>query len=58
MHPFSADVRLQALASEELARAAVHMRDVEGLPIVAFDLAGSEKVCGRKPHSQMQVCFQ
>ena len=31
-----------ALASLELARAAVRLRDEEGLPIVGFDLAGAE----------------
>lgn len=31
-----------ATASLELARAAVHLRDEHGLPIVAFDLAGAE----------------
>ncbi len=33
---------LYALASLELAKAAVRLRDEEGLPIVGFDLAGAE----------------
>jgi hypothetical protein len=45
VHRFAPPGRLQAMASEELARAAVHVRDTEGLPIVGFDLAGSEHVC-------------
>eukprot|EP00124_Ichthyophonus_hoferi_P000977 Ihof_evm9s43 gene=Ihof_evmTU9s43 len=41
-HQFAPAKNLQAMASLELARAAVHMRDTEMLPIVGFDLAGSE----------------
>ena len=33
---------LIAMASEEMARAAVQLRDEQGLPIVGFDLAGEE----------------
>jgi adenosine deaminase len=42
MHPFSPDRRLGNLASQELALAVVKVRDRYGLPIVGFDLAGSE----------------
>eukprot|EP00123_Amoebidium_parasiticum_P013095 comp21767_c0_seq1/m.30869 comp21767_c0_seq1/g.30869 ORF comp21767_c0_seq1/g.30869 comp21767_c0_seq1/m.30869 type:complete len:436 (-) comp21767_c0_seq1:361-1668(-) len=41
-HQFAPDKNLQSMASVELARAAVYMRDHENLPIVGFDLAGSE----------------
>lgn len=42
MHRFSTGKRLYTLASEELAMAAVRIRDQYGLPIVGFDLAGQE----------------
>jgi len=42
VHCFSQPKRLHRLASEELAMAAVQMRDDVGLPIVGFDLAGQE----------------
>lgn len=42
VHRFSTGKRLYALASEELAMAAVRIRDDHGLPIVGFDLAGQE----------------
>ncbi len=42
LFPDARDVEVFGLASRELARAAVRLRDVEGLPIVGFDLAGRE----------------
>ncbi|MBN1879390.1 adenosine deaminase family protein [bacterium] len=42
VHCFSPEKRLFGLASEELAMAAVKIRDDSGLPIVGFDLAGQE----------------
>lgn len=42
VHSFTPDDDIYALASLELARAVVALRDREGLPVVAFDLAGAE----------------
>jgi len=42
VHHFSPQKRVLRLASEELAMAAVKIRDDMGLPIVGFDLAGQE----------------
>lgn len=42
-HSFTPMDEVYALASLELARAAVEIRRDEGLPIVGFDLAGAEK---------------
>jgi len=42
IHQFSPTKHTFAMASLELARAAVNLRDEEGLPIVGFDLAGKE----------------
>jgi adenosine deaminase len=42
VHRYTTEKRLFGMASEELAMAAVHMRDEYGLPIVGFDLAGQE----------------
>ena len=42
LFPDSHDVEVFGLASLELARAAIRLRDEEGLPIVGFDLAGRE----------------
>ena len=42
VHHFSTERELYPMGSLELARAAVHARDVVGLPIVGFDLAGEE----------------
>ncbi|MFO7654711.1 MAG: adenosine deaminase family protein [Candidatus Krumholzibacteriia bacterium] len=42
VHSESPHGRVAGLASLELARAAVRVRDESGLPIVAFDLAGQE----------------
>jgi adenosine deaminase len=41
-HRHAPDKEVYAMASKELARAAVKARDEEGLPIVGFDLAGEE----------------
>lgn len=41
-HPYMSHKRLYGLASLELARAIVAIRDRTGLPIVALDLAGAE----------------
>ncbi|KNC77302.1 hypothetical protein SARC_10236 [Sphaeroforma arctica JP610] len=51
-HQFAPDKTLQSLASIELARAAVHLRDIDGLPIVGFDLAGSENGFPPKIHNE------
>ncbi len=40
---FSPRDEIFARASLDLARAATHLRSVEGLPVVGFDLAGQEK---------------
>jgi adenosine deaminase len=42
IHQYASPREVYPLASLELARAAVHARDKEGLPIVGFDLAGEE----------------
>ena len=42
LFPDSRDVEVFGLASMELARAAIRLRDQEGIPIVGFDLAGRE----------------
>jgi len=42
MFPDADEIEVFGLASLELARAAVRLRDTEGLPIVGFDLAGRE----------------
>jgi adenosine deaminase len=42
VHSYTPTDDIYALASLELARAVVALRDREGLPIVAFDLAGAE----------------
>lgn len=41
--PLSSDDRIFALASLELAKAAVLSREEDGLPVVGFDLAGQER---------------
>ena len=43
VHRFSKPDRVYAMASMELARAAVHVRREYGIPITGFDLAGPEK---------------
>lgn len=43
VHQYSQHRDIYPLASLELAKAAVQLRDKEGLPIVGFDLAGEEK---------------
>ena len=42
VHSYTPTDDIYALASLELARAVIALRDREGLPIVAFDLAGAE----------------
>jgi adenosine deaminase len=42
VHPYSSDDELIRMASLELAKATVHLRDTTGIQVVAFDLAGSE----------------
>ena len=42
MFSYASDSMKFAIASEELARAAVTLRNEKGLPIVGFDLAGAE----------------
>lgn len=46
---------IYALASLELARAAVQARDEDGLPVVGFDLAGQERGFPAKDH---QAAYQ
>ncbi|HPJ73005.1 MAG TPA: adenosine deaminase family protein, partial [bacterium] len=41
-HPFSKPDRIYALAAYELAQGVVKYRDLNGLPVVGFDLAGQE----------------
>ena len=41
-HQFMPPRKLYGLASLELARAVIHIRDTTGMPIVGFDLAGAE----------------
>jgi adenosine deaminase len=43
VHRFTPRKDIFALASMELARAAIKYRDEDGIPIVGFDLAGQEK---------------
>lgn len=43
IHAYTPPVQLYPIASLELARALVQMRDDKGIPIVGFDLAGEEK---------------
>lgn len=43
IHAYTPPVQLYPIASLELARALVQMRDEKGIPIVGFDLAGEEK---------------
>jgi adenosine deaminase len=42
LHPYSRERDLYTMASLDLARAAVQIRDKFGIPIVGFDLAGEE----------------
>lgn len=42
LHRFAPDKEIFALASQEIARAAIGARDEFGLPVVGFDLAGQE----------------
>ncbi len=42
VHEHTPSRQIFALASLELARATVHIRDAKGLPITGFDLAGAE----------------
>lgn len=42
LHSFSSSEERYAMASLELAKALVRVRDTKGLPIVGFDLAGAE----------------
>lgn len=43
IHAYMPEEELQGLASEDLVRALVHARDVNGIPIAGFDLAGAER---------------
>lgn len=49
-HTYSSIKRIRKLASEELARGAVRIRDKFGIPIVGFDLAGAEKGFPARDH--------
>jgi len=51
-HSFSPPSQVFGLASLELVRAAVHVRDEYGLPIVGIDLAGEEKGYPPDDHRQ------
>lgn len=42
VHPYSTDDELIRMASLELAKASVHLRNESDIQVVAFDLAGSE----------------
>ena len=42
LHPYSRERDLYTMASLDLARAAVQIRDKFGIPVVGFDLAGEE----------------
>ncbi|MGC6487135.1 MAG: adenosine deaminase family protein [Planctomycetota bacterium] len=53
--PSASASEIYALASLELARAAVAAREDEGLPVVGFDLAGQERGFPAKDH---QAAFQ
>ncbi len=52
LFPGAPEEHLFGLASLELARASVRVRDEEGLPIVAFDLAGREDGYPASDHQQ------
>ncbi len=52
VHQFSAPEEVFAFASLELARAAVKLKNEEGLPVVAFDLAGQEKGYPASQHAR------
>jgi adenosine deaminase len=49
---FSPEKEVFARASLDLARAAAHLRNVEGLPIVGFDLAGQEQGYPADDHAE------
>lgn len=53
--PSARPAEIYALASLELARAAVAARDDDGLPVVGFDLAGQERGFPAKDH---QAAYQ
>jgi len=42
-HRYTPEIKLYPLASMELVRALVEARDVHGIPVTGFDLAGEEK---------------
>jgi adenosine deaminase len=50
VHPFTPDKEVYKLASMELARAAVKVRQDHGIPIVGFDLAGQENGYPARDH--------
>lgn len=51
-HRYSEEKMAHALASYELAKAAVHIRDSYNIPIVGFDLAGAEAGNPAEDHKQ------
>ena len=51
-HPYARPKELYAMASVELARAAVTARDLHGLQVVGFDLAGEEAGYPAGDHKQ------
>jgi adenosine deaminase len=52
VHRHSDPHRIYSMASLELARAAVHIRDRIGVPIVGFDLAGEEAGFPAQDHAE------
>ncbi|RME19804.1 MAG: adenosine deaminase family protein [Deltaproteobacteria bacterium] len=53
LHRYTPRERVYSLASMELAHAAAHANRHEGLPVVGFDLAGSEE--GYPPHRHREA---
>jgi adenosine deaminase len=54
-HAFSSAKRVFALASLELAQAAVRIRDEHGIPITGFDLAGAELATRQRPYRGLRL---
>jgi adenosine deaminase len=52
LHRYASKQRIFALASMELAQAAVRIRDELGIPIVGFDLAGQEEGYPAEDHRE------
>ena len=52
IHPYMPEDSLQGIASLDLVRALIHVRDVQGLQIVGFDLAGAERGYPAETHKE------